>query len=114
MNPTTSTERLKSPSSLCCDQNLLNLSAEHNFSAVSRFCPSPSAQFRVSGCWMMMEDRAMQEARRGWVEVITRKGSSFQPALCTSSASPFPSRGSDSKRTASVSIGSLDETTEEV
>lgn len=56
----------------------------------------------------------MQEARRGWVEVITRKGSSFQPALCTSSASPFPSRGSDSKRTASVSIGSLDETTEEV
>lgn len=54
----------------------------------------------------------MQEARWSWVEVITRKGSSLQPALCTSSASPFPSRGSDSKRTASVSTGSLEETTQ--
>lgn len=69
----------------------------------------PGAQFRVSGCLARRGDRAMRRARSSWVEVTTRNGSSLQPVLVTSSPSPFPSRGSDSKRTASVSTGTLEE-----
>lgn len=69
----------------------------------------PRAQFRVSGCLARRGDRAMQRARSSWVEVTTRNGSSLQPVLVTSSPSPFPIRGSDSKRTTSVSTGTLEE-----
>lgn len=51
----------------------------------------------------------MPQARSGWAEVITRKGKSFQPIFCISSVSPFPSRGSDNKRTTSINTGSLEE-----
>lgn len=61
----------------------------------------------------MTEERATQQARLSWeAEVTTRKGRSLQPILCTSSASSFPRRGSDIKRTASVSTGSLEEATD--
>lgn len=49
----------------------------------------------------------MQEARLSWEEeeVMTSRGSSLQPTVCSSS--PVPSHWPDSKRTASVSTGSL-------
>lgn len=80
--------------------------------AVFSFFVLPLAQFRVSGCLAMTRDRATQKVKlssadSGRVLVTTRRGSSFQPALCSRSVSPFSNRGSDSKRTASVSTGSL-------
>lgn len=48
-------------------------------------------------------------AESGCAAVITRKGSSLQPTRCTSSASRCPTRGSDSKRTASFSTGNLEQ-----
>lgn len=74
---------------------------------------SPSAQFRVRGCWLTTPDRAIVAARLPCeLEVMTRNGSSLQPVLCTSSESPFPRRGSDNKRTASFSTGSLEKPAE--
>lgn len=73
---------------------------------------SPSAQFRVRGCWVITRDRATLAARLDCEgEVTSRNGSSLQPVLCTSSESPFPRRGSDNKRPTSFSTGSLEKMT---